>query len=1254
MVLFLSFYFILMYKEFKIFVFLLSFALSLTTSFATTYYVIRESWGSCSEWVIADYNDLDQYSCEWLGNWYCAKVSWWYAKCYDDGDEDQGLSFVSNNCTNAWVFCKLQNMEITFNSLWWYNVWSIIIGKSNSRQYYEYFQLPIATTDGYIFKWWCRGNSSCSTALNWSEKYMPHQSRIYYAQWVQGYTVTYDTQQGDAIPSVTKESWQSVTLPTATRDGYIFKWWCKGETTCTSPLSSWENETVTENVTYYAQWEENYIPTASKYQKIYITWFNWDTSGQLIQINNQEWDDLELYFLQSDWNTVNHFTIMDRNLWATEVYNGQYVQDATKINTASFWYQYQRWNNYGFEPCINNPLSTNACNTISNAATPDATEIEKNIWSAYSPSKYARNTWSMSINWMWWAAVSQMGSVKITDNIWWWGWDLTSSNHDETLIWNNNDWSILSWRQWPCPDNYYIPSTYDWTILINAWGDSVSNSSNWIQFASDLLLPPAGFRDNYKTVRNQGDVGYYWSSSPSIMSPTYAYEIFFNENVVNSQSTEYRSDGNSLRCAKSSPNTSTLTLHANGWRKAVIAFTGTVGDGKFTTLWTPTKNWGYGFDWWYTKDWTNDDWWDKLWVWSGVLSDIYARWACPEWKIDNGSACVVPPKNTVIFDYSTNWWSATTSWSVEVISGDTLNLSLYTWYKENWDFVWWSENDTGTWVLTSNPEINEDKILYAVFSKDLTVIYLSWVWVDSIWANSGDCKIYNNETSCTVKAPAITLKDGYGTGKWSTWNNEVNPWSDITLTVDDTYTASATPITYSVEFTWTDVSWTMVNQNFTYWVAQDLTANAFTKTGYIFSGWTDWTTGYADGQEVSNLTTINNDIITFIAQWTPITYTINFSWNATNVSGTQASINAEYDSSDLAPESSFTRTGYTFTWWNTQADWSGTWYATWATLKNLTTTSGATVTLYAQWKANTYTVTFDVNGWNALTPNTWAVTYDTGYWTLPTPSRNGYSFNGWFTAATNGTKITATTVVSATWDHTLYAQWTQNPVSWGSSSGWGSSWWGWSSKAKTSNDSTKSTDSQTWSKVDSSTKTTDNEDNTQDSSAKASEWQNQWKTYSDEFQQAYEFAYKHGITTMPTIEQANMEGPLTRIAMAKMLSYYAINVLWLKPDETRVNKFKDVSDQMDAEYNNAVTLAYQLWIMWINMPKNKFRPNDLVTRAEFATALSRMLYKIADWKDKYYSTHMAKLMEEKIITNDNPNLQELRGYVMIMLMRSAK
>ena len=109
--------------------------------------------------------------------------------------------------------------------------------------------------------------------------------------------------------------------------------------------------------------------------------------------------------------------------------------------------------------------------------------------------------------------------------------------------------------------------------------------------------------------------------------------------------------------------------------------------------------------------------------------------------------------------------------------------------------------------------------------------------------------------------------------------------------------------------------------------------------------------------------------------------------------------------------------------------------------------------------------------------------------------------------------------------------------------------------------------------------------------------------------------------------------------MAKMLSQYAINVLWKRPDTSKwVVKFNDVTDKMDKDYNNWVTLAYQLWIMWINMPNNKFRPNDEVTRAEFATALSRMAYWTSDWEYKwtwkYYIHHMEKLVKEWIITKD--------------------
>lgn len=170
-----------------------------------------------------------------------------------------------------------------------------------------------------------------------------------------------------------------------------------------------------------------------------------------------------------------------------------------------------------------------------------------------------------------------------------------------------------------------------------------------------------------------------------------------------------------------------------------------------------------------------------------------------------------------------------------------------------------------------------------------------------------------------------------------------------------------------------------------------------------------------------------------------------------------------------------------------------------------------------------------------------------------------------------------------------------------------------------------------------------------------SEILNNW--YTREMNNAYRFAYENWITTVNNIDKAKMNSPLTRIAMAKMLSYYAINILWKKPDTSKWTPiFNDVTNQLNNQYKNAVTLSYQLWIMWQNMKNNNFRPNDEVTRAEFATALSRLLYWTEDgkWSNKYYEPHIAKLYSEWIINNTNAKMKEKRWYVMIMLMRTVE
>lgn len=82
--------------------------------------------------------------------------------------------------------------------------------------------------------------------------------------------------------------------------------------------------------------------------------------------------------------------------------------------------------------------------------------------------------------------------------------------------------------------------------------------------------------------------------------------------------------------------------------------------------------------------------------------------------------------------------------------------------------------------------------------------------------------------------------------------------------------------------------------------------------------------------------------------------------------------------------------------------------------KNISLTATAT--------ANTYKLTFNANGGTTSTASK-NVTYKSTYGTLPTPTRTGYTFKGWYTAASGGTNITSSSIYSTVGNSTLYAQW---------------------------------------------------------------------------------------------------------------------------------------------------------------------------------------------------------------------------------------
>lgn len=69
-----------------------------------------------------------------------------------------------------------------------------------------------------------------------------------------------------------------------------------------------------------------------------------------------------------------------------------------------------------------------------------------------------------------------------------------------------------------------------------------------------------------------------------------------------------------------------------------------------------------------------------------------------------------------------------------------------------------------------------------------------------------------------------------------------------------------------------------------------------------------------------------------------------------------------YDVAKNLTTNGFAKTGHYFNGWNTKADGTGTSYTNKQSVKNLTTTNGATITLYAQWVPYKLDVYYNANG----------------------------------------------------------------------------------------------------------------------------------------------------------------------------------------------------------------------------------------------------------------------------------------------------
>ena len=394
---------------------------------------------------------------------------------------------------------------------------------------------------------------------------------------------------------------------------------------------------------------------------------------------------------------------------------------------------------------------------------------------------------------------------------------------------------------------------------------------------------------------------------------------------------------------------------------------------------------GYQFLGWKDKD-TGDE-VGKIPTNATGIKNVVAQWA---------------KKYTVTFNAN---GGAVTPEATTVTYGD-LYGELPTPTLEGYTFEgWFTEKDVGTQVTKETVVTTAaDHMLHAHWTR------ISYEVKFDANGGIGTCKpinVFHGDTYGTFP-PEPTL-EGYEFAGWVTeMDGGTQVTKDTVVTASHTLYAHWTRISYEVKFDANGGIGTCKPINVFHGDAYGKFPPEPTRTGYEFAG---WYTAEKDGTLVTEDTVVTASH-TLYAHWTANEYTVTFDANKGTVTPTEMKVR-HGDAYGKLPTP--TLDGYTFDGWYNDNGMQ-------VKPEDEVTASH---TLYAHWKASTYTVTFEANE-GTVEPKPQTVIYGSTYGKLPTLTRDGYTFEGWFTAQNGGTKVMADTKVTTAENHTLYAHWTQN------------------------------------------------------------------------------------------------------------------------------------------------------------------------------------------------------------------------------------
>ena len=188
------------------------------------------------------------------------------------------------------------------------------------------------------------------------------------------------------------------------------------------------------------------------------------------------------------------------------------------------------------------------------------------------------------------------------------------------------------------------------------------------------------------------------------------------------------------------------------------------------------------------------------------------------------------------------------------------------------------------------------------------------------------------------------------------------------------------------------------------WVSQAVGKTVTADGGSLASNWLAPTAIPASlAREVKASASQSKDLTVSVAYSYDDAYVVTWDANGgmfpSQVSSTTMKVNPGSAVSDPGVP---TRVGYTFQGWNTSANGTGQSVAASGSAASRPT---ANATYYAQWKARTYTISYELNNGTATGANPTQYAHGVGVASLSEPQRTGWRFDGWYDSPHLYTKI---------------------------------------------------------------------------------------------------------------------------------------------------------------------------------------------------------------------------------------------------------